>query len=63
MTHDHFRLVFAYIDPGGGEFLLQILLGSIFAWIFRFRRMIFGLFRGNRNATEKPPRPVADPVK
>ena len=36
---------FTYIDPGGGEFLLQILLGGIFAWIFRFRRAVLSFFR------------------
>ena len=43
--NDSTWLFFAYIDPGGGEFLLQILLGGIFAWIFRFRRAVVGFFR------------------
>jgi len=44
---------FAYIDPGGGEFLFQILLGGIFAWAFRFRRAVIGLFR-DRETTRQP---------
>ena len=45
--------LFAYIDPGGGEFLLQILLGGIFAWIFRFRRAVLSFFR-DRDAAKQP---------
>ena len=52
---------FAYIDPGGGEFFLQILLGGIFAWTFRFRQIVFGWFRNSR-AAEKT-EPASDPVK
>jgi len=31
---------FAYIDPGGGEYLLQILMGSLLALVFQFRRIV-----------------------
>ena len=47
---------FAYIDPGGGEFMVQILLGGILAWVFRFRRALVGFFRA-RDAG-KHPKPV-----
>ena len=43
--HDSSWLFFAYIDPGGGEFFIQILLGGIFAWLFRFRSAILNFFR------------------
>lgn len=43
--HDSYRILFAYIDPGGGEFLLQILLGGLFAWTFRFRKAVLSFFR------------------
>ena len=46
-------LLLAYIDPGGGEFLLQILLGGILAWIFRFRRAVLSFFR-DRDAAKQP---------
>jgi len=46
-------LFFAYIDPGGGEFFIQILLGGILAWTFRFRRTVMNFFR-EREAAIKP---------
>jgi hypothetical protein len=64
MMHNVSGLVLAYIDPGGGEFLLQILIGGIFAWIFRFRRLVFRLFR--QGAVEKAspePDQAIDPSK
>ena len=51
--HESSWLFFSYIDPGGGEFLLQILLGGIFAWMFRFRRSVASFFR-ERDVTKQP---------
>ena len=51
--HDTSWLFFAYIDPGGGELFLQILLGGIFAWIFKFRRAVVGFFRDREAAKSK----------
>jgi hypothetical protein len=51
--HESFWLFYAYIDPGGGELFLQILLGGILAWIFRFRRAVVSCFR-DRDAATKP---------
>ena len=51
--HESPLFLFAYIDPGGGEFLLQIFLGGIFAWTFRFRRAVLGFFR-DREAHKHP---------
>jgi hypothetical protein len=51
--HESSWLFFAYIDPGGGEFFIQILLGGIFAWGFRFRRAILNFFRDREDAKTK----------
>ena len=51
--HESSWLFFAYIDPGGGEFFLQILLGGVFAWTFRFRRAVLSFFR-DREAEKQP---------
>jgi hypothetical protein len=49
--HESGGIVFAYIDPGGGEFFLQVLMGGIFAFVFRFRQFVFGrLFRQSRKS-------------
>ncbi len=52
MFHSHW-LFFAYIDPGGGEFFLQILLGGVLAWVFRFRRIVWNFFRDREAAKAK----------
>ena len=51
--HDTSWLFFAYIDPGGGELFLQILLGGIFAWTFRFRRAVWSFFRDRETVKSK----------
>jgi hypothetical protein len=61
MMHNDGGLLFAYIDPGGGEFLLQILLGGVFAWVFRFRKMVFGLRRRSQDGEGRSTTAV-DPV-
>jgi hypothetical protein len=51
--HDTSWLFFAYIDPGGGALFLQILLGGIFAWVFRFRRAVLNFFHDRGAAKPK----------
>jgi hypothetical protein len=58
--HDLSGFVLAYIDPGGGEFFLQILIGGIFAWVFRFRRLVLGWFQRHSRGAEKA---ASDAVK
>jgi hypothetical protein len=51
--HHSSWLFFAYIDPGGGAFFIQILLGGIFAWLYRFRRAVLTFFRDREAAKTK----------
>ncbi len=51
-------MVFAYIDPGSGGMLIQILLAGLLAVPFFFRNAIVGVvrrLRGERSATSPAP--------
>ena len=48
----------AYIDPGTGSMLLQMLgagVAGAFFYFSHWRRQILNWFRGRKSATEKPP--------
>jgi hypothetical protein len=47
----------AYIDPGAGSMLLQVIIAGAVGAVAYFRKFIFGLFRRRQDqsaATEKP---------
>ena len=62
MMDNDSRLVLAYIDPGGGEFLLQLILGGMAAWAFRFRRIVLSVFRSKHEIGAPKAAAAADPV-
>jgi hypothetical protein len=35
----------AYIDPGAGSMLLQVIIGSVLGGIYWFREWIYNIFR------------------
>jgi hypothetical protein len=48
----------AYIDPGSGSMLIQVLIASALAVPFFFRRVIsdgWNRIRGDRGTSAKPP--------
>ena len=44
----------AYIDPGSGSFLLQMLLAGLFGVGAFFRKYIFGWFRRGKEQDDSP---------
>lgn len=47
----------AYLDPGTGSYLLQLVLGLIFGTLFflkMFWRRLLGLLPGHKNDNEDP---------
>ena len=50
-------MIFAYIDPGSGSFLLQALVGGVAALLVLARaywRRVTGMLRGRRSAGGAP---------
>jgi hypothetical protein len=50
-------LLLAYIDPGTGSFLLQMLIAGAVGTIAYFRKTVFGLFRRNKDQDSSPDDP------
>ena len=46
---NHLFAMLAYIDPGSGSFLLQMLLAGLFGVAAFFRKYIFGWFRRGKD--------------
>lgn len=47
--------VFAYIDPGSGSMLLQILMSAFFGALFMARKFVFRVMASARRAFSKAP--------
>ena len=47
--NNHLFAMLAYIDPGSGSFLLQMLLAGLFGIAAFFRKYIFGWFRRGKD--------------
>lgn len=52
-------MVFAYIDPGSGSMLIQVLLAGLLAVPFFFRNAIAGVVRRVRGERSAPASEVA----
>jgi hypothetical protein len=44
----NYSSLLAYIDPGTGSFLLQMLIAGIVGAVAYFRKAVFGLFHRNK---------------
>ena len=44
----------AYIDPGTGSMLLQLIIAGAVGTVAYFRKFIFGLFRKRREPPDEP---------
>ena len=58
MTYSFFL---AYIDPGTGSFMLQMLIAGVVGAIAYFRNAFFSLFRRNKNKESLPEEPPPSP--
>lgn len=56
-----FKLMFAYLDPGTGSLLIQLLIGAVMGFVFIFRNSVKSLlyFFGLR----KPPATEDDSIE
>ena len=50
----------AYIDPGSGSMLLQVILAGVLTVPFFFRRVIADAWHRLRGAPTEPPDPSSD---
>ena len=53
----------AYIDPGAGSLLVQIVISAILGTFFFFHRVISGGWRSVRDAMSRLRRPIRPPTK